>query len=504
MTASASINEDALKRFEQAWQADKPAPIEHFLPPADDAGYLPTLKELVRVDMEFSWKKQGDTDAADAMTDGIDDRLVESYLQRFPPLNDPPVVLRLLQHEYLFRHLYGDSPGIDEYRRRFPKLVVTGHEVESLLNQFAGEVVVTGHKAEALITPVTGPHTPMPKIPGYEMISIVARGGMGVIYKARQIQLNRIVAVKTILAGTSAGDEEVRRFHGEAEAVARLRHPNIVAIHEMGQVDGRDYFSMDFVEGKSLSDMVRDNPLPAKRAARYVRKTAEAIQYAHDQGILHRDLKPENILVDEKNEPRITDFGLAKRIEADARLTVTGAVIGTPRYMPPEQAMGDLDDIKPHSDVYSMGAILYELITARPPFLAETPWDTIRLVLETEPLPPRLFDPSLPRDLETICLKCLAKTPARRYATARELAHELRRFEAGQPILARPISGIGHFWRWAKRNPRLAGTGAAVLLLLLAATLISTLAAAWHYSARIEAEKKLLDIQQTIQSEDDR
>ena len=281
----------------------------------------------------------------------------------------------------------------------------------------------------------------MPRAFGdYELLEEIARGGMGVVYKARQISLNRTVALKMILAGQLAGEEEVNRFHTEAEAAANLRHPNIVAVHEVDQIEGQHFFSMDYVDGKSLSVLVKENPLAAKTAARYVRTIARAIHYAHEQGILHRDLKPSNILIDQNDQPQITDFGLAKRVQGNSDLTATGQVLGTPGYLPPEQAAAATDQIGPASDVYSIGAILYELLTGRPPFRAETPLDTLMQVVDSQPVPPRLLNPNVPHDLETICLKCLEKRPDQRYRTAQELSGDLERYLNDEAIQASSIN----------------------------------------------------------------
>src|SRR5262245_38694495 len=301
----------------------------------------------------------------------------------------------------------------------------------------------------------------------YELLHEIARGGMGVVYKARQLSLNRVVALKMMLPSLLASATEAQRFRAEAEAAANLQHPNIVAIHEVGEHEGRLYFSMDYVEGQSLAALVREHPLPAETAARHVKTAAEAIHYAHRQGFLHRDLKPSNILIDEANQPRITDFGLAKRMDSDSRLTITGAVLGTPSYMSPEQAAGKSDQVGPASEVYSLAAILYELLIGRPPFQAATPLETVLLVINSEPVSPRLLAPKLNRDLETICLKCLEKERRRRYQSAQELADDLDRYLNRKPILARPINRAHRAWRWCRRNPW--PTVATASLVLLAA-----------------------------------
>ena len=318
----------------------------------------------------------------------------------------------------------------------------------------------------------TGPRTPgvIRHFGDYELLEEIDRGGMGVVYKARQVSLNRIVAVKMILAGQLASDSDVQRFRTEAEAAASLHHAGIVAVHEVGQHEGQHYFSMEYVEGQTLAGLVRTSLPSAEQAARYVKVIAEAVHHAHLQGTLHRDLKPSNVLIDANDQPRITDFGLAKRLEQDNTLTATGVVLGTPSYMPPEQVLGNPREIGPASDVYALGAILYELFTGRPPFRAETAVDTMSQVRESEPISPRLLNPKTPRDLETICLKCLEKDRSGRYASADGLAADLERWLSGEPITARPVSRVERCWRWCRRNPLGAGLTAAAALLFVTAT----------------------------------
>jgi serine/threonine-protein kinase len=312
----------------------------------------------------------------------------------------------------------------------------------------------------------------------YELLEKIGEGGMGVVYRARQTSLSRIVALKMMRSGALATEKETKRFRVEAQAAGRLQHPNVVRIHEVGEYNGQAFFSMDYIEGKSLAEVVRRTPLPAERAARYVRIIAEAMHHAHEHGVLHRDLKPANVLLDALDQPRITDFGLAKRVEAESFLTQPGVILGTPSYMPPEQAAGKLEAMTPRSDVYSMGAILYDLLTGRPPFRADTPLDTLRQVLDTEPAPPRLLNPKVPHDLETVCLKCLTKEPADRYSSARELAEDLGRYLQREPIRARPVGRLERLWRWGRRAPALAGSAAVTSLLFL----LLAVAAAWQVS----------------------
>jgi WD40 repeat protein len=302
---------------------------------------------------------------------------------------------------------------------------------------------------------------------GYELLKRVGRGGMGVVYKARQISLDRTVAVKVLPHGVLADKEQVRRFRTEASAAGSLQHPNIVAVHEVGLWEDRHYLVMDFVEGPTLAELARAGPLPPPRAACYIQTIAEAIHHAHERGILHRDLKPSNVLIDAANQPRITDFGLAKRLESGTDLTVSGQVLGSPQYMPPEQAAGRRGQVGRRSDVYALGAILYHLLTGRPPFVGEALSNILPQVANDEPLTPRQLNPAVPPDLETLCLKCLEKEPNRRYPTALALAEELGRFLRGEPILARPISRAGKAWRWCRRKPQMASLAAAAALLFM-------------------------------------
>ncbi|MBI2927384.1 MAG: protein kinase [Verrucomicrobia bacterium] len=397
----------------------------------------------------------------------------------------------------------------------------------------------------------------------YELIEEIARGGMGVVFKARQVSLNRTVAVKLILAAQFAGNDAVRRFKTEAEAAARLRHPNIVGIHEVGEQEGFHYFSMDFIAGRHLGQVIRETSVTPRQAAEWVKTIAEAIHYAHEQGILHRDLKPSNILIDAQGVPHVTDFGLAKQLHGDSEITASGQVLGSPNYMPPEQAMGGREsvdaprhedlvaaDMSPlhlegtegradsrrllrvkdrkrgpsaeapltpalspqrgegesqsaqgspsavaaaresaascperslrrsaetplqrvsrRSDVYGLGAILYHALTGRPPFVGGNAAETLYSVLHDEVHAPRLFSPTIPPDLETICLKCLEKEPHRRYQTAQELAEELGRFLRDEPIHARPVSASEKVWRWCRRKPAVAALAASLVTVFLA------------------------------------
>jgi WD40 repeat protein/predicted Ser/Thr protein kinase len=313
----------------------------------------------------------------------------------------------------------------------------------------------------------------------YELIEEVARGGMGVVFKARQVSLNRTVAVKMILAGALAGEGEVRRFRREAEAAANLDHPAIVPIYEVGEHQGQHFFSMGYVEGPSLAQKLAAGPLPEAAAIELLVRVAEAVQAAHERGILHRDLKPGNVLLDGQGRPRVTDFGLARPLRGGSDLTDTGQVLGTPSYMPPEQARGQAE-LGPEADVYGLGAILYVVLTGRPPFQAASPLETVRQVLDQDPVAPRALNPALGRDLETICLKALDKEPARRYASARSFAEDLQRYLRGEPIRARRASTWERGLKWARRRPALAALSAVAALAALCAV---GLAVAARYNA---------------------
>ena len=330
-----------------------------------------------------------------------------------------------------------------------------------------GGTLVTGGS----VTEVLLPSIPNVTIPGYEILDHLGHGGMGVVYKARQLKPNRIVALKMILANKQASIEDKVRFQIEVEAIAGLQHPNIVPLYEVGEHDESPFFSLEFCGGGSLAHKLKNRTLTPIEAARLIETLARAMHYAHLRGVVHRDLKPANVLLSADGTPKIADFGLAKRMDSVSEFSQTGDVMGTPNYMAPEQAAGRARDTGPGTDVYALGAILYELVAGQPPFRAETAVATIQKVMNEEATAPSRHRPGIPRDLDTICLKCLRKEPLKRYASAEKLAEDLAAFQAGKPISARPLGTLQRGWRWCRRNPALAGALTAVVVSLIAGSL---------------------------------
>jgi WD40 repeat protein len=431
-----------------------------------------------------------------------EDMPVEAYLAQQPPLcGNDEAVLELILNEMLLRQERGEAPSLEEYQRRFP------HLAEQLAVQFAVEQAIeSGTVPLRHLLPPDAAVTSAP--PGYVIEGELGRGGMGVVYKARQENLKRTVALKMILSGGHAGPEERLRFLAEAEAIAAIKHPGIVEIHDFGTHEGLPFFALEYCAGGSLASKLAGTPLAPQEAAHLVEQLALAMQAAHERGIIHRDLKPANVLLEggavvssECSEdtgdhhspfttyhspltPKITDFGLARRVEGSSGLTETGAVMGTPSYMAPEQAEGK-KDVGVAVDVYALGAILYECLTGRPPFRAATAFETMMQVRSDEPVRPRQLNPALPHDLETICLKCLSKEPHKRYASALALALDLRHFLAGEPITARPVSRVERAWRWCGRNRALAAAGGLAVVALVT-SLILAFSYAWSESRNSE------------------
>ena len=354
----------------------------------------------------------------------------------------------------------GDCPELlPEVRRRWLQMCVIEAELDELFP-------VSGTGPEADSSSLRHSHNGLPRISGYDVEALLGRGGMGVIYKARQHRLNRVVALKMLIAGAYAGPRERARFQREAEAVGSLHHANIVPVYDVGDHEGCPYFTMELLEGGSLAQTLAGTPQPARHAAAYLITLAEAVQAAHQADIVHRDLKPANILLMADGTPKIADFGLARQFEGQPALTLSEVQIGTPSYMAPEQVNGIAGTIGPAADIYGLGALLYEMLTGRPPFRGESAVETQRQVIHDEPVSPSRLNTRVPRDLETICLKCLSKEPERRYGSAAELADDLRRFEQGRPIRARPVGWGQRSWRWCRRNPIAAALAMTLLALV--------------------------------------
>jgi tetratricopeptide (TPR) repeat protein len=422
---------------------------------------------------------------------------IEEYLGDTPEPARSALLRELIALEIACRRRAGETPREEDYQARFPYLSLP-LEKEKVSGTFSEELADVHPPYSG---PEMVPDTFFAEVPGHEILGVLGRGGMGVVYKARQLSLNRTVAVKKILAGDDASPAELARFRHEAEAAACLQHPNIVQIHEVGQQDGRPYLVLEYVDGGSLAEQLAGTPQPARAAAQLVETLARAMHFAHEHGIVHRDLKPANVMLARGTGglpvlpdgqagclshdlvPKITDFGLAKRLDGGPGLTASGAIVGTPSYMAPEQAAGKGKEVGPAADVYALGGILYECLTGRPPFKAQTPLDTVLQVLADDPVPPARFQPKMPRDLETICLKCLQKQPRQRYGSARELAEDLRRFEAGEPIRARPAGPLEQLIKWVKRRPLAATLGAVSLAVMLAG------AGSWLWLAQDRAQR---------------
>ncbi|HZV04485.1 MAG TPA: serine/threonine-protein kinase [Gemmataceae bacterium] len=336
----------------------------------------------------------------------------------------------------------------------------------------------------------TASSPPAGAVPGYEILEELGRGGMGVVYKARHLRLNRIVALKMILAGGYAGPNERARFLAEAEVIACLQHPNLVVLLEYGEHQGQPFFTLEYMPGGHLAEKLKGIPQPAAAAARLMEQLARGIHFAHTQGIVHRDLKPANVLFAEDGTPKISDFGLARRQTMGTGLTGTGEVLGTPSYMAPEQAGGKSKHAGPAADIYALGAILYECLTGRPPFRAATSVETVLQVMEQEPVSVRQLQPQTPVDLATICHKCLQKEPHKRYASAAELADDLQRWQAGQPVKARPVGRIEKSIKWLRRYPAAATAYGLLALVVVLGGLGGCAGWLWQSSEQARGKEK--------------
>jgi tRNA A-37 threonylcarbamoyl transferase component Bud32/tetratricopeptide (TPR) repeat protein len=438
---------------------------------------------------------------------------IEELLDGYALRNDSEAQLDLIYNEIVLREQLGEHPSAEEYFARYPHLkdpLALHFEVHRAI----GDDVLTetaklpGHATSPDAAAKSRPALPQPG--GYEIVRLLGRGGMGVVYKARHEHLRRFVALKMFEPGRVPSEREVLRFHTEAATVARLQHPNIVQIFEIGQRDGLPFLALELVEGGTLADRLQRLTFAPRAAAELLETLARAVHHAHTHGVIHRDLKPANVLFTRPpiaehgadgrpllGTPKLTDFGLAKVLEEEPDgprdATRTGEPIGTPRYMAPEQAAGRHDRIGPATDVYALGTLLYECLTGRVPFVSASVIETLDRIRSDEPLSPRRLQPSIPRDLATICLYCLNKDPGRRYASALALADDLRRFLKGEPIMARPTPVWEQTWKWCRRHPTHAALGAVGVLLLVSGI---TAAGVWNHleERRIASERDRVEV----------
>jgi tetratricopeptide (TPR) repeat protein len=494
-----AAREQVLRRFEEAWRRGLRPALENYLP-ASELPRRAVLLELVHADFEYRLK------------DGEPAR-VEEYLTRFPELkSDPDAELELITAELELRRRREPGLGLDDFLARFPQY---GAELVSMrkglrhagatpplrptcpqcherleipVNAPPGAVNCTS--CGAAIRLDLGPLTIGPRgqsrLGKYELLAEVGRGSFGIVYRARDTELDRVVALKVPRAGHLASPEEEDRFLREARSAARLEHPHIVAIHDFGRAGETCYLACAFVYGTTLADHLAAGRLSFREAAVLVARVANALNYAHFHGVIHRDVKPSNIMLDQAGQPHLTDFGLARRDAGEVTMTLDGEILGTPAYMSPEQARGEGHRVDGRSDLYSLGVILYELLTQALPFRGNGQM-VLKQLLEDEPLPPRRLNDRIPRDLETICLKCLEKEPDRRYDSARSLAEDLGRFANGEPILARPVGRAERLGRWCRRNPWAAAFVTALVLGVIGSTWQAIRATGAERSARLAA-----------------
>ncbi|HEX3727474.1 MAG TPA: WD40 repeat domain-containing serine/threonine-protein kinase [Pirellulales bacterium] len=464
--------------FERAWQHENAPNLDAFVNERGET-WPRELAALACIDLDARWRRDQPCKA-------------DEYLERFPRLAaDAESAIDVIYAEYLARERAGSPPDLDEYRQRFPDfadVLCAQIQLHNAIESVEDDPIDPSGETQLIAEPQGDESRDAPlDQPTYEILEVIGRGGMAVVYRARQTALNRFVALKMVRAIDASNLELLARFRSEARVVAALDHPHIVKVFDYGEHDALPYIAMELIEGGSLADRLDGTPWPPRAAAELISKLAAGVSYAHERQVVHRDLKPANVLIASDGKPlevKITDFGLAKFYADDSSShTKSNAFFGTPSYMAPEQAKGRYDDIGTASDIYSLGAILYELLTGRPPFRGESPMETLRLLISGEPVPTQRMAPCMPRDLATICDKCLHGDIARRYASAHELQEDIERYLAGKPILARQACPVERAWRWCKRNPSLATALGSVAALLFGIAVV----ALW-YSGQLNDE----------------
>jgi eukaryotic-like serine/threonine-protein kinase len=514
LTLVRSVDEDARRRFESARRSGRCAPIEQFLPPEDDPRYLATAEELVHIELELEWKsRRAPPDGVG--TDGHHPSFVESYLARLPLLNQPEIVLRLLQQEFLVRRLHGDRPTGEDYRRRFPEVVVTGREVEEALPSIEPRA-----PRDVIAEPPPGA-----RLGQYRLCAEYARGGFGLVWRADDEILGREVALKQ-MSGDLAADADYRqRFVAEARIAARLQHPGVVPVYNLGEAEGQHpYYAMKLVRGQTMAEAIRrfhsEPRETGERTVEHLRllnaylAVTRAMAYSHSRGVIHRDLKPDNIVLGDYGETVILDWGLAKVLRDGAaeeespavpaaspspvNATQFGTVMGTPAYMSPEQAAGRLSEVDERSDIYCLGAILYHLLTGQPPFRGTDSDDVVQQVLAQAPPRPSTVSTTVPRALEAICLRAMASKRSERYAEVVALSRDLERYLADEPVSAHREGVLERLGRWARHHRTVVATGSMTVFLVTLGALGGLLL--WQRDVerrRIEREELMRSAQDT-------
>jgi WD40 repeat protein len=470
--------EDVIHRFEEAWRRGERPDIDSFLTD-HNAVDRRVLLELVHVDLEFRLRADEEARA-------------EEYLTKYPQLSDDKrTAVDLITAEYALRRRWRSGANRDDFLKRFPDLAL---ELSDRLN-----AVETMGNSRQRSSWSLGP-ADTPELPGFAIQKEVGRGGMGIVYRALDLRLNRVVAVKTLAGGAWAAASERERFRHEAEAIAHLDHPNIVPVYEVGEYEGLPFFSMKYFAGGSLAQHERGRHSDPQKIVELVKVVAGAVHHAHLRGVLHRDLKPSNILLDEEGRPHVTDFGLAKRFDPQTGPLDASTIAGTPAYMAPEQAAGK-GDLTTATDVYGLGAILYELLTGAKPFTGDSPLRVLQLLSEQPPKRPTALNPKVPRDLETITLKCLEKNPAHRYASAADLAADLQRWRGGEPIHARPVSAWERSWRTVRRHPVVSGLILATTLAMMFAMITLAISRERIQTALAQEKQATIDLAEALERE---